>query len=71
MIALALKHVVPQSAHPALEALADRLGKNREIAGVHFKSDTDGGKEIAEKIFPYLYKCPTFQATLEKAKAEH
>ena len=71
MIALALKHVVPKNTHPALEALADRLGKNREIAGVHFKSDTDGGKEIAEKIFPYLHKCPTFLAALEKAKTEH
>jgi hypothetical protein len=47
------------------------MGKNRETAGVHFKSDTDGGKEIARKVFPYLMKCPTFLRTLDKAKEEH
>jgi membrane-associated phospholipid phosphatase len=71
LIALALMQVMPKNRHAALQAMADRIGKNRERAGVHFESDTAGGKEIAAKIFPYLQKCPTFYAALEAAKAEH
>lgn len=71
MIALALMQVVPKDAHAALEGLAERIAKNREIAGVHFASDTEGGKEIAGKVFPFLQKCPTFYRVLEEAKKEH
>lgn len=71
MIALALMQVLPKNAHVALVALADRIGKNREFAGVHYKSDTAAGKEIAGKVFPFLQKCPTFQRALKDAQAEH
>jgi hypothetical protein len=72
MIALALKEVLPNvgNMHAALDRLADRIGKNREIAGVHYVSDTDAGKRIALKAFPYLKKCPTFERALEAARTE-
>jgi hypothetical protein len=73
MIALALKDIVPAEGtrHAALERLADRIGKNREIAGVHFASDTRAGKEMAYRAYRYLKGCPTFHAVLELAQGEH
>lgn len=69
LIALALSEIVP-SAKPTLEALADRIGKNREIAGVHYRSDTAAGKAIARLVFPYLQQCATFSAAVDAAKVE-
>src|SRR5262249_7015662 len=63
LIARALASVVP-SATDALEALAKRIATNREIAGVHFRSDSDAGKHIALLVFPYLMDCRTFRDTL-------
>ena len=34
--------------------IADNVSKNRELAGVHYKSDTLYGKNISEVIFNYL-----------------
>ena len=34
--------------------IADKIAKNREIAGVHYKSDTKYGKLLAEKIFELI-----------------
>ena len=31
--------------------IADKISKNREIAGVHYSSDTEYGKYLAEKLF--------------------
>jgi acid phosphatase (class A) len=73
MIALALARVVPNEGglHTALLAMADRIGKNREIAGVHFASDTLAGKIIAHKLFGYLEGCALFKTVVEAAKKEH
>ena len=70
LIALALAAIVP-TAKDMLVALADRIGKNREIAGVHYRSDTLAGKEIAQKVFPVLESCPTFAELVAAAKVEH
>jgi acid phosphatase (class A) len=51
--------------------LADRIGKNREIAGVHYASDTAAGKYLAAQCFELLAKCPTFQRVLGAAQEEH
>ncbi len=37
-----------------LTALADRISRNREIAGVHYPSDTQGGIDLAQHILPLL-----------------
>ena len=34
--------------------LADRIARNREIAGLHYPSDTDAGKLLAQAIKPLL-----------------
>ena len=72
MIAEALASLVP-GARDLLVALADRIGHNREIAGVHFKSDTDAGRDIALQAFRILAdgaKCPIFAKTLAAAQVE-
>ena len=69
-MALVLSEIVPK-AKDTLMALADRIAQNREIAGVHFPSDSAAGKRLAEMILPLLKRCPTFMRSLAAAKAEH
>lgn len=37
-----------------LWVLADRIARNRELAGVHYPSDSRGGVELAQAIHPHL-----------------
>ena len=37
-----------------LTALADRIARNREIGGFHYKSDTDAGIKLAGELHPLL-----------------
>jgi membrane-associated phospholipid phosphatase len=37
-----------------VRTLAIRIGRNREIAGLHYPSDSDDGRRLAETIFPFL-----------------
>ena len=39
---------------PYLHTLAYRMGRNREIAGLHFESDSTAGYELAHKIMQFL-----------------
>ncbi len=39
---------------PVLRALADRIARNREIAGLHFPSDSAAGAALADRIFAIL-----------------
>ncbi len=39
---------------PVLMALADRIARNREIAGLHFPSDSAAGANLARQIFVIL-----------------
>lgn len=49
-VALALMLATPPAWHPILEATSKRIGKLREIAGVHYRSDTRRGRELAEAL---------------------
>jgi hypothetical protein len=54
-IALLFERYFPQ--HPATEELhriAGRIAENREWAGLHYRSDTDAGRLLAERFLPYL-----------------
>ena len=39
--------------------LADRIARNREILGLHYRSDSKAGKELAEKTVAIFKNCPT------------
>lgn len=62
--------LVAPDAKNVLQALAWRLATNRELAGVHFRSDTLAGKKLAEEVFERLKTCPTFQDAIDAAKNE-
>jgi acid phosphatase (class A) len=73
LIALTLSEVVEsQGTKRLLEKLADRITKNREIAGVHYESDGACGKRIAQRAFEILKdECDLFKETLQAAKDEY
>jgi membrane-associated phospholipid phosphatase len=57
-------------ASEALDALANRIARNREIAGVHYPSDTAAGRDLAAQLFAALDGVATFKAQLAAATAE-
>ena len=54
LIAAVLARVVPDDVAPILETLAKRIAKNREIAGVHFQSDSKAGENAAAEAIKIL-----------------
>ena len=68
------------SAAIVLDALAGRIARNREIAGLHYSSDSAAGKVLAKEIFDILNdetRMPhdlgaesRFKAAMDKAKLE-
>jgi membrane-associated phospholipid phosphatase len=46
-----------------LNRLAERVARNREVLGVHYRSDSDAGRVLAGKIFTVLKECPSLKAT--------
>jgi len=53
--------------------LADRIARNREIAGMHYASDTQAGIDLAAGIIPLLRGLPNnswYQSALQAAQAE-
>ena len=44
---------------PALTKLADDIGLNRVIAGLHYKSDIAAGADVAGKIHHFLRNMPS------------
>ncbi len=53
-----------------LEALATRIARNREIAGLHYPSDSAAGKKLANDILPRLQKCDVFDYAIKGAQYE-
>lgn len=50
--------------------MADEIALNREIAGVHFRADTEAGQQLADSVFTLLMAQPTFSRLLPLARAE-
>jgi PAP2 superfamily len=49
---------------------AYRIARNREIAGLHYPSDSKAGALFAQQLFAKLKKDPSFAERLKAAKAE-
>jgi acid phosphatase (class A) len=69
LIAESVKLVVPAMAS-ASEALAKRIAVNRELAGVHFPSDTAASVRMVPPTLGLLKEFPEFIRLVEKAKEE-
>ena len=41
-----------------LDRLAERVARNREVLGVHYRSDSEAGKNLATGTFTVLRNCP-------------
>jgi hypothetical protein len=54
----------------SLQALSRRIGHNREIAGLHFPSDTRAGFQLARQTFDILDEGPLFASLLDAATKE-
>ena len=70
LVVRALKEVMPVEAHEALDRMAERIARNREVLGVHYPSDSAAGKDLAAQTFPLLDAGPMFRALKAAAKAE-
>ena len=80
-MALCMKEVLHGTLYEAtgfgvLWTLADRIARNREIAGLHYASDSDAGVALAYAILPLL-QAPLpggtqshYQAAVLAARAE-
>jgi hypothetical protein len=53
-----------------LTNLADEIGRNREVAGLHFVSDTKAGIELAGKLFDIIMEIPSIKQAIDDAKTE-
>ena len=58
------------AAQPVVEALAERIARNREIAGFHYPSDTAAGRELAAQLWDAIENRPLFSAAVGAAHAE-
>ena len=79
-----LDGALPGTTHPSgtgnlgtvssnLRTLAIRVARNREIAGLHYPTDSSAGRKLAEAIAPFLTSMGTgsrFRTTVEGAKGE-
>jgi hypothetical protein len=53
-----------------LRRIAARIARNREIAGMHFRSDTEVGEKLATKSFEVLLRCGMLGVTDPTARDE-
>jgi membrane-associated phospholipid phosphatase len=68
-ISAALRRVVPHCQR-RLSDLAASAAFNREVAGVHFRSDTTAGRDVARQIIRLMTAAPKFQDLVRAAREE-
>jgi acid phosphatase (class A) len=61
---------VRPDARAEIMAMAHRIGFNREVAGVHYPSDTAAGQKLADQVFELIKQQKLFGEVLAEAKAE-
>jgi membrane-associated phospholipid phosphatase len=54
----------------ALLRLAQRVARNREVLGLHYRSDSEAGRVLAEGTFRILKQSATIQTILDNAQTE-
>ncbi len=59
----------PKNADVYLQA-ANRIARNREIAGLHYPSDSKAGAMLAGQLYKKLMSNPEFVEHLKVAKTE-
>ena len=69
LLSRCLCELVPAAQIP-LDKLAARVAKNREVAGVHYPSDSEAGRLLSEGCFTHLQACETFNEVLTAARTE-
>lgn len=68
MIALIFGAMDPARA-AQYEQFARDIGHRREIAGIHYPSDTAAGQQIARAVFPALMENPQFKEKFDAVKS--
>jgi membrane-associated phospholipid phosphatase len=69
LLAFVFGEVYPKKKHE-LFTLATRIALNRELAGVHFKSDSAAGLQLARELYVLLDEVDGYRTLLQKAKAK-
>ena len=68
LMARTLQYLVPDKTAEIM-AIADNVAANRERAGLNYRSDTEAGKDLADRVFEILTsECEKFMSLLEEAK---
>ena len=70
MIALVLSEFDPENADKYKQFAVD-VAHRREIAGVHYPSDSDAGRQLAIDVLERLRNVPTFEGKFQEAKSTH
>jgi acid phosphatase (class A) len=69
MVARTLSLLFPQNTQD-LMTVALQIGREREIAGLHYPSDSKAGRELGDELFARLQQNEKFLAEIEAAKKE-
>ncbi len=64
------KLVMPESMHAFITMLADRIGGNREIAGLHYRSDTAASVDLAPDVIEIICRGALVKEMISGATAE-
>lgn len=69
-VSLVLGEIAPGIDKGALAAAAEHIARRREVAGLHYPSDSAAGRSLAAWLLTQLKKSPDFQALMRKAAEE-
>jgi acid phosphatase (class A) len=70
LAALCLCDVVPAALAGAVMWMSDRIARNREVAGVHYRSDTVAGQSLAQQAHDIMLQGARYIALRNLARAE-
>lgn len=70
LVVLILEELDPENKETYAQA-AERIARNRVIAGVHYPSDSEAGKLLASQLHALLHSQGAFISLMEKAKREY